>query len=190
MINSTIIIIGIGGVLYFHLRARRMFKLQDAIIQKYRFYKVRDELICLVGSDQIEENDFVFQFFYEATNFVIKHTQILNLDSLMRTLEEARAAGIDPPAENVVKKVLTEVASKGTETRCVVNNFYEAVLQTIVQNSLTIRLAIKHPQLLRVAARTRKFFSATISVTPAYALYRRYKEALSQTSGNGSYATA
>jgi hypothetical protein len=192
-INSAIVIIGVGGVLYFHLRARRMFGLQDAIIQKYKFYKVRDELVCLVASDQIEENDFVFQFFYDATNFVIKHTQILNLSSLMTALEQARAEGIDPSAEDVVRRILTEVPNKGAEARRVINDFYKAVLETLVQNSLAIRLSIKHPWLRTVVSRGRRWLSAIVNLTPAtpaFVLYRGYKDVIRRISDSGSFATA
>ena len=79
--NLNSLAFGLGTVAVFvaHWQARRLFRRQDAIVQKYKLYRVRDRLICLVASHDISEEDFVFRYFYEAVTFVIKRTDTLNL---------------------------------------------------------------------------------------------------------------
>ena len=112
-VSAFILIVGILGVLYFHLRARRLFRREDAIIQKYKLFEVRDGLIRLVAEGHVVEEDFIFEYFYDAVNFLIRHTDAITLGSFVSALQQARKNGLDPAADEQLKKIELAVSSKG-----------------------------------------------------------------------------
>lgn len=168
----------------FYLKARLYLRRDRSKIQKYRFYKVRDDLIFLVASHQIEEDDFVFQLLYKAINFLIQRTGTLTLRSLLKALKEGREQGVDPAAENVVKKLKSELHNKTPEIRKVVAEFYDAILKTLFENSFILRLVLRFSWLPQVIRKFRSWISAAAEPLPevrAYFFYRQYRDAADRT---------
>jgi hypothetical protein len=83
-VNSLIFVAGTAGVIVLQALAIRRFRNQAAITRKYRYFAIRDELIYLVASDHMSEDDFVFQQFYNAVNFLITNYKTLTLGSFLQ----------------------------------------------------------------------------------------------------------
>jgi len=130
-----------------YLHSRFLLKIDAAKVQKYRLYKVRDELIFLVASGLLNEDDFVFTYFYRTVHLLIKSSDLLNLRSLLAVLRKAKQEGIDPAATEIQAKIARELASKDPRVSDVVRAFYQAIVEIILENSLIIRTLANQPSL-------------------------------------------
>ncbi len=175
----------------FYARAWFTLRVDRRKVQKYKFYKVRDDLIYLVASGQIDESDQVFQYFYNAITFVIRHTQVLTLGSLVKALEEARETGLDPTRDELLEMLNRELPTRSQDTQRVVAEFYQAVLATFLENSLLLRELAKHDWLAGVVRKMRAWASAVTEQPPlVYFFYRKYQRAVSRTSRGDNLAIA
>lgn len=111
--------------------------------QKYKLFQVRDNLIYLVASGKLSEDDFVFQRFYKAINYFIEVSDHLNLGNLVAALEDARKKGLDPAEEKTRHAIRNELKKKGPEVNEVANSFYVTVLQILIENSFLLSLIMK-----------------------------------------------
>lgn len=73
-------------------------------LQKYKLYAVRDNLIYLVATNKLKEDDFVFQRFYKAVNYFIDANDKINLHHFVSAAEKARRKGIDPAEEKKLQR--------------------------------------------------------------------------------------
>jgi len=121
VVNICALVIGIVGIACFNLRARSIFSREDARIQKYKLFKIRDNLIHLVAENKLREDSFVFEYFYRAIDFFIKHTDQLTLKSVVEALRQAQNSGLDPSAAAELKRVENELLQESAEVRSVVS---------------------------------------------------------------------
>ncbi|MDA2910323.1 hypothetical protein MYX04_05280 [Nitrospiraceae bacterium AH_259_D15_M11_P09] len=109
-------------------------------VQKYKLYKVRDNLIYLVASGKLKEDDFIFQSFYEITNHLINATNRINLASFIQAVELARKQGIDPAESEKFQKIREVLRRSDSEVQHVANSFYLTFLDILIENSSILRL--------------------------------------------------
>ncbi len=185
-LNKVVFLIGIIGVLVVHWQARRMFRKQRAIVQKYKLYAIRDRLIYLVASRQIREDDPVLAYFYNSITFVIKNTEVLNLRSLVKALSDLRANGLNPADVDMLESLNCELQKKPKDLAEVVAEFYQTVLQILLENSLIMRALARHPWLPQTALVVKGCLSAAFKLFPpfiAYKFYKEYRDAAEHTTG-------
>jgi hypothetical protein len=168
-VSSIIFIVGIAGVLVLHFHAVRYFREQRALILKYRYFALRDEFVFLVAAGQINEDDAIFRQFYGAANFLVNRHKSLDFDKFVESMKEASEKGIDPAED--------ELPKRNSEVQKAVAHFFQAVIETIVENSFLIRLTIKYPRFLRLALAARRWVNEVPSVIK---VYKRYETAMSQ----------
>lgn len=143
--RADIVILGIIGlILLISLIAINFTLKRDGWkTQRYKLFHVRDELIYLVASGKIAENDPVFQGFYKAVNLFIERCDRFNLASLISTLENARSKGLDPAEETTRRSLHLELKKKTPEVRAVANRFYATVLEILIENSFPLHLIMR-----------------------------------------------
>jgi hypothetical protein len=177
-INICAFALGIAGVAIFNVRAHRLFSKTDAGIRKYKLFRVRDNLVRLVAEGQLREDDFVFEFFYRAVDFLIKHTDHLNLKSVVQVLREAQKRGIDPAAAQALERINNKLPQEPPEVREVVSDFYATMAQVLMENSFVIRFIVNHSDLWRAAADLGRVLGSLFSTERlAYRFYEAYKNA-------------
>lgn len=179
-INISVLIVGIVGVAAFNLQARATFNKADAQIQKYRLYEIRDKLIWLVAEDKLSEESSVFQFFYRSVDFLIRHTDQLNLKSVVGALREAENRGLSPSTQNEeFERMQNWLERARPEVRDVVARFYETMIHILVENSVAVRLVAKHPHMWLAARELRGLISRMFSTERmAYGFYKTYMNAM------------
>ena len=177
-VNISALIFGIAGVAYFNLRTRQMFSSEDGQIQKYKLFEIRDRLIRLVAEDKLREDSLVFEYFYRAIDFFIRHTDQLTLESLVGALHQAQERGLDPAAEQELGRMQSALDQECPEVREVVSDFYATMMQILMENSLVIRFIVGHSNVWRVVNDLRNFIGETfLTQRRAYFFYKAYKHA-------------
>jgi len=181
-VNICALVLGIVGVACFNLRARGMFSREDARIQKYKLFKIRDSLIHLVAEEKLREEDFVFEYFYRAIDFVIRHTDQLTLKSVVGALRQAQDRGLDPAAAQELERVQRELKQESAEVRAVVSDFYATMVQILMENSSVIRFIANHADIWRAVNEWGRVLGSVFSTERlAYAFYKAYKNAAQTT---------
>lgn len=111
-------------------------------VKKYRFYKVRDELISLVAMGKLQESEETFRLFYETTHYLIKNVNVITLRSFVSGVRAARKKGLDPTAGNVLEEIKRALSHKEELVRETILSFFAAVMQTLVESSLLLRILV------------------------------------------------
>ncbi len=158
------------------LRARR----HAALAQKYRLYKVRDDLVYLVASGVVREDDPVFREFYEATNYFINATDSINLRGLLSAIREARKRGIDPAATRKRAEVHDALKHRDGKVAEAVGHFYRAMTEVLLENSWLVRTVARNKLAARIVqgcARATIWFSRRAAQREAYLFYQDYVRA-------------
>ena len=150
-------------------------------LQKYKLYKVRDDLIYLVAVGKLNKDDFVFESFYNASNHLVKAVEHINLASLVRAIKEARQRGLDPAAENKLQQIHRALQTKDREVINAVNGFYRAVTEILIENSLLLQVIVKcHPvaRIVNELAGWTKSIKFRPIQRDAYRFYQDYSQAI------------
>jgi hypothetical protein len=178
VINISVLMLGIVGVIVFNLRARLLFSKADARIQKYKLFRIRDNLVDLVAEEKLCEESFVFGFFYRAIDFLIRHTDQLNLKSLVGAMREAQERGLDPSATAELERIRNQLRQQSPEVREVVSDFYATMMQVLVENSAVIRFIVNHADIWRALNEMGRMLGDLFSTErSAYGFYIAYKNA-------------
>jgi hypothetical protein len=111
---------------------------EEATAQKYRLYKVRDDLVYLVAEEKLAEEDELFQLFYGFTNHLIKTTK--KTLSLKTIVEGVSTASENPAEERRLERVLANLKDKDSEVVQTVDSLFLAVIEILLENSLTLRV--------------------------------------------------
>ena len=143
--SADVTLLGVLCLILFvsEIRARAVLRRDASRVQKYKLYKVRDDLIYLVATGKLQESDFVFESFYRAVNHFIKAAKDINLAVFVAAVQEARQKGLDPAEENKWKEIRKALESKDAEVRSAVIAFYHAVLEILVENSFLLRIMVR-----------------------------------------------
>jgi hypothetical protein len=156
-------------------RTRLRLRLEHAKAQKYKLYKSRDDLIYLVASGHLSEDDPLFHFYYVTCNHLIKYAHILTARKFLAALEDAENKGMDPADEKRLNEIHQGLAHKSCETHRTILEFYQVVLSILIENSF----ALRHLLRLRAiwAPQRRKLLAKMHLPAPqqrAFTFYRRY----------------
>lgn len=110
-----------------------------AKVQKYKLYKVRDDLIMLVAKGKLSEDDFIFKKFYPTISFFIRKTHKITLANFVTVVGDMEHKGQDLAAKEMVVRIHKELESKDDEVSAAVFQFYHAVSEILVENSRSLR---------------------------------------------------
>ena len=121
----------------------RAMRKHASTAQRYKFYRVRDDLVYLVATEKLKEDDLIFRTFYEAANYYIGAIDTLTLSRFVTAMVEARKKGLDPADKKKVEEILTALHSKDKEVVDAVTVFFRAVISILVENSLMLRVFLK-----------------------------------------------
>lgn len=158
----------------------------DLVVQKYRLYKIRDDLIYLVAEQKLAETDFLFEFFYTVTNHLIKTTkETLSLRSFVAAVASAKLKGLDPAEEKRLEKITQELKNKDPETIATIQEFYQGVTEILLENSFILREIYRASRLTRSLVTIASWFQPLLAKfrpaqQDAYRLYRQYNRASQQ----------
>lgn len=166
----------------FYIWNKIILRKDAATVQKYKLYKIRDELTNLVAEDKLPEDGFLFQTFYIVTNHLIRQTkQALCLKTFLHAMRSAEAEGIDPADSAVLSKVITEVRHENPEVAKTLVGFFQTVNEILLENSVVVRVFFRWKIFRDIYRRISKWPRLLTSLfsSQAYAsrLYRRYDKA-------------
>jgi hypothetical protein len=167
-----LVLLGFGSYNYALIRK------ETTKTQKYRLYKVRDDLIYLVAQSKLAEEDHLFLLFYGLTNHLIKTTkENLSLKSFVKALSNADN---NPADEQQLIRIAEELRNKNDpDILAVVSEFYVAVVTILIENSLTLRTLFRLKSLW--SHTTNWLRPLFISLWPlqrkAYLIWRQYHRA-------------
>jgi len=137
--------------------SRRAMRVHINKAQAYRLFAVRDQLIYLVATGKLREQDVVFQIFYKAINYFVNETKNVTFRSFIDSMEAGRRKGLDPATEKNRAKLWRALRSADPEVRAAVEQFADAMTLIMVENSALLRflVAYKWPRrALSVVAQT------------------------------------
>lgn len=112
---------------------------------KYRLYKVRDDFVYLVASDQLEEDSRVFQHYYTRINSLLKAAPDVGIDDILQrvfhkfTPEQFEEMMVR--ARKQSEALFKDAAFKKTDVKEAVSEYYQAVRLMILAHSSYVRLA-------------------------------------------------
>jgi hypothetical protein len=180
--RADIALLLIVGLVLFVSRLVTTCKLRRdwAKVQKYRLYKVRDELIMLVAKGLVREDEFIFENFYRATSFYIKKTNTITLSTFIAAVMDAEKTGLDLATRERVKRVHEALKSKDPRVGRAISEFYQTILEILLENSPTLRFYLFIGPVLAPLQKCRKLLDDAKSIVPQRAvldIYRRYAEA-------------
>jgi len=156
------------------------YRREGKIVQTYKLYKVRDDFVYLVAQGKLQEYDRLFQSFYRASNFFIQHTNHITLKSLVAAFRAARERKLDPAEEEHWKQIHEELQHQDQAVITVVQEFYQALLDILIENSLLLRIGSRHTwahDALRWFAGITEHFRYAPPQRQAYTYYRDYARA-------------
>lgn len=173
LVSFGLVLFGFGSYNYL------LIKKEAAKIQKYRLYKVRDDLVYLVARKKLGETDHLFLLFYGLANHLIKTTKV-NL-SLKGFVQAVSSADNNPADDQQLKKIVEELRNTDPEVAAVIAGFYRAVVEILLENSFALR-CVFHLKWLWSQAINR-FRPLLIHLWPlqgkAYLIWRQYDRAAS-----------
>lgn len=181
MDRADIALLGIVGIIFLiSILATRITLRRDGwAVQKYKLYKVRDQLIYLVATGKIREQDLIFTRFYKAVNCFIQEADRINHGNFVAAAAHARRKGIDPAEERNFQEICVALRKTGPEVNEVANAFYLTILEILIENSVLLRAIMKCSSITTVV----KFLVVTLDPRPtsksAFSLYDDYSRAVS-----------
>jgi hypothetical protein len=110
---------------------------------RYRLFKLRDDLVYLVAKGTIKEDDFIFQTFYDMTNTYIQHIHKFNLREINKAMKKAKEKGHFERAAEFTERIISELNNKDPEVKQVIQEFFLTMIDILIKNSLSLRFIIK-----------------------------------------------
>ena len=139
-----LVILGIFCLSFTFVVYRNVYKKGMQADNRYRLYKIRDDLIFLVAKGAIDEQDFIYKTFYEWTNTYIEDIHRFTLKEINKAMQEAREKGYLKEIHGFAEKVQRELAGKDKEVKDVTQEFFETMRYILIRNSITIRLLVRY----------------------------------------------
>lgn len=139
-----LVILGIFCLSFTFVVYRNVYKKGMQADNRYRLYKIRDDLIFLVAKGAIDEQDFIYKTFYEWINTYIEDIHRFTLKEINKAMQEAREKGYLKEIHEFTEKVQRELAGKDKEVKDVTQEFFETMRYILIRNSITIRLLVRY----------------------------------------------
>lgn len=160
-------------ILFVYTKVYRKGRQDD---NRYKLYKIRDDLIYLIAKGSISENDFIYQTFYEMTNTYINQIHKFNLRQINKAMQEAKEKGYLKEIQEFTQKIISELNTKDSEVKHVVIQFFVTMLEILRRNSLALRILIRYMVIYRLARAMFKKLSPLERVfVDQEAAYQNYK---------------
>ncbi|WP_288130373.1 hypothetical protein [Microbulbifer sp.] len=106
---------------------------------KYKLYAVRDELICLVAEEKLEENSKIFQFYYKRINLLLDRAPNVGIDDSIDIFLQLKGnkdfARSLREAHRRAEEMLDLVEKESKEVSDVIANFYAASKHMMLTHS-------------------------------------------------------
>ena len=96
MIISLLVLHFVLGLIFVYIIYRRFYHSSKQLENKYFLYKVRDDLIMLVGKGLLDEEEFLFRKIYPMVNSLINQINAFKFRKVMNAIssqEELVKAG-------------------------------------------------------------------------------------------------
>lgn len=139
---------------------------------QYKLYKIRDNLISLVASADLEERNVIFQEFYSFVNAWIHSVQELDLVLLFRAFRKVRQ---DIESKNEIEILQKALAESNNRVKTTIQELFTTVLEIMIENSFTLRFVVKHVLTRRFLKRlARAFYQSTVIPKPKKEIYEDY----------------
>jgi hypothetical protein len=167
-----LVLVGFGS------RDLAFIRKEKAKSQKYRLYKVRDDLIYLVAQGKLTEDERLFLLFYGLTNHLIKTTkEFLSLKTFVHAVSSASE---NPAEEQQLLEISYELKDKDAEVSKVLFEFYHAIIGILFENSFTLRMGYRLKQLWSRAIEHLGPLIPYLSSShrEAYRIWRQYSQAV------------
>lgn len=108
-----------------------------AIQNKFRLYTVRDQLVHLVATGQLSENDWLFDVYYTALNGIVRHQEKFTLYALVKSMRAATHSSESREFANKLRQELLRYESR--DVKETIASFYVAMLEIVLENSFSLR---------------------------------------------------
>lgn len=107
----------------------------------YPFFEFRDNLVRLRIEGFLDEEGYIFNYFYHMTNRMIQFSDKLNLSNVVRMLET-----IDDPKsiEEQVQTLQRMLANKDQKVKDLIVKFYKDLALFTIKNSKLVKMATDH----------------------------------------------
>lgn len=138
-IHAAVLVVAIVIAYLFYIRTLRLQA-------KYRLYKVRDDFVYLVASDQLEEESRVFKHYYCRINALLQAAPSIGLDDILqRVFHEFKTSDqferMLEQAKRQAEQLFKDPAFQNPSIREAVAEYYQAVRLLILSHSSYVRLA-------------------------------------------------
>ena len=137
MILSLVVLYLVLGLIFLYIIYRRFYHRSKQLENKYFLYKVRDDLIMLVGKGLLDEEEFLFRKIYPMVNSLINQINSFKFRQVMNAIssqEELVKAG------EFSDQLWRELKNKPAPVRKVFSELYAAIGFIIYRNSLLFRI--------------------------------------------------
>jgi hypothetical protein len=151
-----LLILGIFCVSFTSIVYRNVYKKGMESADRYKLYKIRDDLVFLVAKGTIDEDDFIFKTFYEWTNTYIQHIHRFTLKEINKVMQEAKEKGYLKEIDEFQAKIEQELENKDKEVKKVTQEFFWTMCKILIRNSFTVRFLVKHRFRILARALVRK----------------------------------
>ena len=111
---------------------------------RYKLYKIRDDLIFLVAKGSIKEDDFIFKTFYWLTNTYVHEIHKFTLKEINKAMQDAKEKGYLKEPREFTLKIEEELRNKDKEVKDVIQEFFQTNVVILIRNSLTLKLMVTY----------------------------------------------
>lgn len=140
---------------------------------QYKLYTIRDNLISLIASRDLEEENVIFQESYKWVNAWVYSVQELDLVLLFRAFREARQDIESKHKTEVLQKAL---ANSNERVKKTIEGLFATVLEIMIENSFTLRFVVKHVLTRRFLRRVaRMLYRSAVISTAERQIYEDYR---------------
>ena len=108
-----------------------------AVQNKFRLYSVRDQLVHLVATDQLKEDDWLFDVYYTAINGIVRHQEKFTLYALVKSMRAATHTSESREFANKLRQELLKYENR--DVKKTIASFYSAMLEIVLENSFSLR---------------------------------------------------
>jgi len=130
-LQATMSLIILGYVSYQLIKARQEN-------HKYKLYALRDRLLFLMATKELDEDSLIFQTFYNTLVGSIKEIKDLSLWNIAKASVAARSA-----LQEKRERLGIEIDASSPEVKKFVMDFYHTMMEIAVANSPLLVLFIK-----------------------------------------------
>lgn len=104
---------------------------------RYKLFSVRDQIIWLVATKKISQDDKAFEFLYHQTNELIPTVRPFQLKDFVSIVNNKMPLQDEDEREKIIHEILQH---KDSEVRTVGKEFFQALADILFKRSLLVKL--------------------------------------------------